>query len=1028
MRNLYVYLLLFKKNLSSSGFFMKSIWIFMFCCMFSLQAYSQQQIDIRGNVVDKSGEAIIGASVAVEGRTTGTVTDLDGNFVLSAPANGSLKISYIGYVSQIVKVNNRSSITVTLQEDSEALKEVVVIGYGTVKRKDLTGSVSSVRSEDITITPTNNVMEALQGRVAGMDIQQTTGQVGSNVSVLLRGNRSIYGSNSPLYIIDGVIGSADQVNPMDVESFDVLKDASSTAIFGSAGANGVVMITTKRGKEGKVGVNFDGFIGFSGTPKFFHGMKGEEWTNYQREAYKYLNNQYPADMSSILTDAANLDAYNNNKWIDWVDEASGNTAVNQKYNVSVTAGNAKTKVFSSLSYDKQEGLLRNEDQNRYAMRLNIDQEIAPWAKAGFTSNMVYTIRNNGVKNTFTKGISAFPLGDAYDEFGDINYEFAPNEYSPLGDFITNQFVDNTRNTYLNANAFLEINPIKELTFKTVINGTLNNSRRGQYWGDKANANRPSYAGSPHAAITNSYNYRYMWDNILTYNKSFLTDHNVTATVLSSWTKNENESNMLSNSHQNLDSWSFYNLMAGTNPRVESAYSQYMKMSYAMRLNYSYKGRYLVTFSNRWDGVSWFAEGHKWDSFPAGALAWRISDEEFMKGTRGWLDNLKLRLGYGVTGNDGGIGPYSSQTSAYAYSSSGISLDNKIVPFTQYTGIYGNPALGWEKSYNWNVGLDFAIIKNRIDGSIDWFSTRTKDLLFKRVMPVTSGITGWGSPLSSWENIAETSNKGIEVTLNTRNVNTREFKWNSTLTFTWSKEKIESLPTGNLEIENLFIGEPIKAIYGYKYAGIWGTDASAEEMAKYGVMKPGWVKIETVPQTTTVNGEEVNDNGVHKYSEKDRQILGHSNPDFIVGLNNTFTYKNFDLSVFATARYGQTITSDLLGWYSAKSGGSSNQISGADYWTETNQGAYFPVPGSGNEQTVMNALRYRDGSFIKVKNITLGYTLPKFLNIERCRFYATAYNPFLYVKDKQLRGTDPETGGSDSFPLYKQFVFGVNISF
>lgn len=1027
MRNLYVYLLLFKKDISERGFLLKPIWIFMFCFAFSLQAFSQQQISISGNVVDKSGEAIIGASVMVDGNTAGTVTDLDGKFTINAPSTGSLKVSYIGYLSQVVPINGKKSLSIVLVEDAEALDEVVVIGYGTVKRRDLTGAVASVKSDDILISPTSNVMEALQGRVAGMDIQQTTGQVGSGVNVLLRGNRSIYGNNSPLFIIDGVIGSYEQINPMDVESFDVLKDASSTAIYGSAGANGVVMITTKRGKDGKAKVNFDGYIGFSGKPQYSHGMIGEEWTTYQREAYKYLNGQYPADMSSILTDATKLDAYNNNKWIDWVDEASGNTAVNQKYNLSVSGGNAKTKIYASMAYDKQEGLLKNEDLNRYSMRLNIDQELSSWAKAGFTSNVAYTNRNGGVKNTFTKALSSFPLGDAYDEAGNINHEFAKDEYSPLGDFITNQFVDNTRTTYLNTNAFIEINPIKELTFKTVINGTLNNSRRGQFWGSQANANRPSYAGSPHAEITNSYQYRYMWDNILTYNKTFNKDHNVTATALTSWSHNENESNSAGASGQFLDSWSFYRLLGGTSARVESAYAQDMKMSYAARVNYGYKGRYLVTVSNRWDGVSWFSNSKKWDSFFASALAWRVSDETFMNGTTGWLDNLKLRLGYGVTGNDGGIGAYSSATNAYAYSSAGISLGGKIVPFTQYSGTYGSSNLGWEKSYNWNLGLDFSVLKNRVDGSIEVFKTRTKDLLFKRTMPVTGGSTGWGSPLSIWENIAETSNKGVEVTINTRNVQTKEFTWSSAITFGWSKEKIESLPSGDLINENLFIGQSIKSVYGYKYTGIWGANTSEEELAKYGV-KPGWVKIETLPQYKTVDGEQVSDNGEHKYSEKDRQILGHSNPDFVIGLNNTLTYKSFDFSVFATARYGQTITSDLLGWYSAKIGSSNNQISGADYWTEDNQGAYYPIAGSGDKQTVMNALKYRDGSFIKVKNITLGYTLPKLLNIERCRFYATAYNPFLYVKDKQLKGTDPESNGSDSFPLYKQFVFGVNISF
>lgn len=1012
-------------------YLLKLSLIFICLSIFSIESYAQQ-INISGKVIDTNGESIIGASIQIVGQTAGTFTDIDGNFTLSVPANGQIKVSYLGFVTQTININNHTSIIVKLEENTANLDEVVVIGYGTVKRRDLTGSVASVKSDEITIAPTTNVMEALQGRVSGMDIVKSSGQVGRGVDVVLRGSRTIYGSNTPLFIIDGIIGSYDQINPSDIESVDVLKDPSTTAIYGSAGANGVVIITTKQGKAGKATVNFNAYLGFSGTPKFPHGMKGQEWADYRNEAYKYLNGQYPSDMSAILTDADKYEAYQQNKWIDWVDEAMGNTAVNQKYNVSVTAGNEKTHVFASLSYDREEGLLKNENQDRYAARLNIDQRIFPWAKVGFISNLTYTIRNRGVKNTFTKAISAFPLGTPYDENGDIVHEYAPKEYSPLSDFIKNQFVDNNRYTYLNTNAYIELTPLGGLTFKSVVSATLGDGRLGQYWGNQCNANRPSYAGSPHAEVTNSNTYGYMWDNILTYSKTLLEDHNFGITVLSSWQKDQNESNKAASSGQFLDSWSFYRLLAGTSARVESDYAQKQKMSYAARFNYAYKGKYLLTVSTRWDGVSWFSEGHKWDAFPAGALAWRLSDESFMKSTKNWIDNLKMRVSYGVTGNSGGMDAYSTTTKAYAYSSAGITIDGKIVPFTQYTGTYGSKNLGWEKSYTWNVGMDFSIINNRIDASIDWFKTDTKDLLFKRKMPITSGATGWGAPLDRWENIAETSNRGIEVKINSHNIQNKDFTWNTSLTLTWNKEKIESLPNGDLLGENLFIGQPIKSHYSYKYAGIWGTDTPADVLAAYGV-KPGWVKIQTVPRTTMVNGIEVSDEGVHKYSEKDRQILGHANPDFIAGLNNSITYKWFDLNVFVMARYGQTIQSSLLGWYNAKAGDSSNQISGVDYWTESNQGAYYPVPGSGDEQaSVMPSLQYRDGSFIKLKNITLGYTLPKKISkialMDQCRFYFTAYNPFIIVKDKQLRDTDPETNGSDAFPLYKQFVFGVNLTF
>lgn len=980
---------------------------------------------IKGQILDETGESMIGVSVLVKGTTIGTVTDFDGNYTLEVPSGKNiLEISYIGYKTKEITIGNNSLINIKMEPDTQALDEVVVIGYGTVKKRDLTGAVASMKNEDVTVAPTSNVMEALQGKIAGMDIVKSSGQVGEDVSILLRGSRSIYGSNEPLFIIDGIPGSYSQVNPSDIESVDVLKDASSTAIYGSAGANGVVIITTKRGKEGKATVNFDAYYGFSGSPNYKHGMVGDEWVNYQREAYKYKNEDYPSDMSALFGNQDYTDAYNAGKWIDWIDEASGNTATTQKYSLSVSGGSEKTKIFASTSYNREEGLLSNDNLNKYSLRLNIDQEIFSWAKMGFTSNLTYQDRNQGVKNTFTKGLSSFPLGDAYDQNGKINHEYITGQYSPLGDFIEDQYVNNTRSTYLNVSGYLELSPIKDFTFTSRINGTLSDSRQGQYWGDQCNANRPSYAGSPHAAITNKNAWNYTWENILSYNTTIAKDHNIGGSVITSWNKNQNDSSLAAASGQMVDRWSFWRLASGASQHVESDFAQTQKMSFAVRFNYSYKGKYLFTFSNRWDGVSQFSAGHKWDSFPAGAIAWRISDEPFMNVAKNWLNNLKLRVGYGITGNSGGVDAYGTTTQAYVYTGNGLTLNGQNSSFTQYTGTYGSKDLGWEKSYNWNVGLDYGILNNRVDGSIEWFKTTTKGLLFKRTLPITSGLTGWGSPLSIWQNIAETSNQGVEVTINSHNIKTKDFSWNTTLSVTWSKEKIEKLPDGDLISENLFVGHSIKSIYGYKYTGIWGTNTPQDILDAYGV-KPGFIQIETL--------EKDGDGGVHKYSTNDRQVLGHTNPDWIVGLNNTFTYKNFDLSVFAMARYGQTINSDLLGYYTAEQSVTTNQLAGADYWTENNQGAYYPAPGTGSEQsTVISALRVRDGSFIKVKNITLGYTFPVNISrkalMEKCRIYATAYNPFIYVKDKQLKGTDPETNGSDAFPTFRQFVFGVNLTF
>ena len=617
-----------------------------------------------------------------------------------------------------------------------------------------------------------------------------------------------------------------------------------------------------------------------------------------------------------------------------------------------------------------------------------------------------------------------PLGEVYNADGNLNHEYIYNQYTPLGDLLPNQFVNNTKNTYVNANAYLEIMPVKGLSIKSQISATLGHSRLGQFWGAQCHANRPSYAGSPFAQKTHNDSWGYTWENIAAYNTTIADDHNLGASVVTSWTKNQSEVTEAGGTGQLIDSWFFHNLGGATGFYEKSSFAQTQKMSYAVRLNYSYKGKYLLTLSNRWDGVSWFVDGEKWDSFPAAALAWRISDEGFMKGAENWLDNLKLRVSYGVTGNSGGIGAYATDPQAYLYPAWGISTGGTYVQFAQYTGTYGG-SLTWEKSYNFNVGLDFGILNGRIDGSIDYFDTKTKGLLYKRQLPITSGITGWGSPLTSWQNLAQTSNHGIELTINARTIKKKNFSWDTALTFTWNKEQIDHLPEGDIIAQSLFEGEPIGTIYGYKYAGIWGTDADQATLDAYGV-KPGFVKIETV--------EKGDDGGVHKYGQDDRMILGHTSPDFIIGLNNTFLWKGFDLTVYAMARVGQTISSDLMGWYTAKSGVTTNQLSGVDYWTESNQGAYYPRPGTGGEQSVLGSLSIVDGSFFKIKNITLGYTLPKSLTrkalMEKVRVYATAYNPLIVAFDKQLRetGADPETNGSDVFPTYRQFVFGLNITF
>lgn len=995
-------------------------------------ALNQKKV-VKCHVADQNGEPLLGVIIKPVSGNGGVVTDVDGNFSMDVANGTKVTVSYVGF--KTVTVALKDGMTIKMEPDLVGLDDVVVIGYGTVKKKDLTGAVTTMKAEDITIAPTSNAMEALQGKVAGLDITKTSGQVGSGVSILLRGSRSIYGDNSPLFIIDGVQGgSYEDVNPSDIESIDVLKDASSTAIYGSAGANGVIIITTKRGKEGKARVNFDAYYGFSGTPNFQHGMVGDEWMNYQRESYKYIHGQAPADDASLFGNVDYLNAYQAGKWIDWVDKIK-NTATQQKYSLSVAGGTKKTKIFASAGFTKQDGLIKTDNQKIYQLRMNIDQELNKWLSASFTSNLNYSDRNMGSRHTFIKAMKAMPLGDAYTEDGEINYKYCGGLTTPLGDFIKNQYEENVRTTYINVSGSLNWTPFKGLSAKTTFNGILKHARNGKFRGEKCSATAPSYSSLPFAESSNTNNWQYSWENVISYNKS-IGDHSFGGQLISSYIVGETEFARAYSNGVALDSYKWHQLKGGDS-KAYSEYQKWQKLSYAFRLNYSYKGRYLFNLSNRWDGVSWFVNDNKWDMFPAVALGWRVSEESFMKDASSWLDNLKLRVGYGVTGNSGlmstdrengisGASAYATQSIPYFFTGTGM-RDGARANVIQYNS-YGSNTLGWEKSYNWNVGIDFAVLRSRISGSVEYFNTTTKGLLFRQQVPITSGITMWGSPITTWQNIAKTRNYGIETSITSHNIQRKDFTWSTTLTATWSKESIVSMPIeagyylDTVNGKNLFVGKAINSFYGYKYAGIWKT-SEAEEAAKYG-SEPGLIKIETIDKD--------GDGGVHAYGTDDRQVLGHSNPNWVLGFTNNFTYKNFDLSIHTMARLGQMIQSDMLSRYTASDDITENQLAGSDYWTESNQNAYYPRPGSAKKQTAYySALTFVDGSFFKIKNITLGYTLPtnlvKKAYMERVRFYFTAYNPVIFCKSI-LKDTDPETGGSDSFPTYREFVFGVNVTF
>lgn len=1021
-----------KRNIWSISFvlILLTVSTFPFSLTFANEAVSdaifasEQQIQITGRVTDSEGTAIQGATVLIKDdvNATGTQTDQGGNFNLPVTKSEAvLEVSYVGFQSQQVHAAVGKDVHVTLLP-IDALDEVVVVGYGAVKKRDLTGAVTSVKAEEIMRTPTSNVMDALQGKVSGMDVMKSSGRAGSSVEVSLRGTRSIYGDNNPLYIIDGIPGDFSRLNPSDIESIDVLKDASSTAIYGSAGSNGVVIITTKKGRRGTTSVAFDSYVGYNGFPKYPHGLVGEDYLELKREAYRGEHGSYPEFLNNIFKNPEHLSAYESGKNVDWVDLVL-NDGIQQNYSLAVTGGTEKTNAYLSVNYNDEQGIIENDRFKKYGVRANIDHKIGAFVKLGTNLQLTQSDNDQAAQNIFGNSLTFLPLGDAYDDQGNIQHIAIDGVTNPLSDLIKDQYVNNTLNTYFSGNGYFELEPIKGLTFRSVLGVILGSARNGKYFGTQSIANPEAGFSVPAAVIVNDRNQDYRWENILTYNVDLNEDHHFTFTGVTSWAKNRAEMAYAAGSGFDLDSYSFYNLSGATDPVIRSSFIGTQSMSYVGRVNYNYKGKYLFSFSNRWDGVSRLSNGNKWDVFPAGAFAWRISDESFFIPFQEAVSSLKFRVGYGVTGNSGGVGAYGTQAGGFNAP--------KPVGFGQTAGAafilnqtMANADLGWEKSYTTNLGLDATFLNGRIDLTFDWYDAQTKDLLYLRDMPASLGGS-WGAPFKMWQNVGETNNRGFEVTLQTKNIERDNFTWSTAFTFARNRERIVSLP-GNKDLisTNLFLNHPVETFYDYQYLGIW-QESEAEEASKYNSV-PGDIKLAT-------DGS-VDENGRHAYGINDKRVLGSAVPDWTGGIQNNFTYRNFDASIFLTARWGQMISSNLITRYDPTTG-VGNSPDDVDYWTPENPKGYLPRPGlhsSTSGYIGFGALKYVDGSYFKIRNITLGYTLPDNvigrIGMRKLRFYVTANNPFIFTRSRHLKYQDPEANGRDNFPLTKQFVAGVNMSF
>ena len=998
-----------------------------FILMLSATTAFAQIRQITGIVSDSEGP-MIGVSVTVQGTATGVTTDLNGRYSINAAPENTLVFSFVGYADVEEPVGARTAINISMAESATNLDDVVVIGYGTVKRRDLTGSVSSVKEDVILATPSGNVMQALQGRIAGLDYTRSDGKD----KMVLRGHRSIAGDNDPLIIIDGVMGgSYTDVNPADIASIDVLKDASSTAIYGSQGANGVIIITTKAPEKGKMSVSYHAYAGWTMWADENTRRVGESWISPRRIAAKN-SDQWSSEADDILlfSDVGGNPAYEAFQRGEWTDyrELISRKPFFTNHTLSFTGGSETTSARFTIGWEEEQAKRKGGINDRLNLRAIVDHKVNKWLSAGVNMRLAH----NYSKNSPYQSDGGWQLGSPYDANGEL-IEFPLAEpgtkggyVNPLLDMRPNYNVKKSHATRISATGYIDIKPIEGLNIRTQLNTNLAFATEGSYVDANSSENIKDQT-VPSMATYKMEPSRYLeWNNIVSYEKT-IKDHTFGVTALTAWTKKMEEELKGTGTNQNL-ALNLWYAMAGTkNQTIYTNYSQLQTFSYAARVNYNYKGKYLFTGSWRRDGTSVLSKGHKWTDFPSAALAWRISDEPFMSGTSGWLDNLKLRLSYGVTGN-AWIKPYATQ-SGVTPSSTGLGLQDNGLLHYDYVNSIGNTATKWETSENINLGIDFSVFKGRLDATIELYNTNTRDLLLERKLPSSAGADGM---FTIMQNIGKTNNKGIEITLSGYPVRNPNFTWRSTLTFSRNVEKIKELVDGqnitmgsggtDKEKKTLMIGHPIKSFNTYAYQGIW-TSAEEAEAAKYfkddnmvDSFKPGDYKV-------------FDRNGDFIINENDDYgFLGSTTPDWFAGFDHNFRYRNFDLNIYFFFRWGQW--GDNPGANMDPATGGAYTLYDKWFYAEgTNEsGAKLPALHASKEAYSYYGYQsawFCDRSFFKIKNVSLGYTLPQSVlskaNIKNLRIYVSAANPFYLSKSDWMKGRDPEG-------TLRNYVLGVEFSF
>lgn len=1008
------------------------LWSLLLCPLLA----TGQPLQINGTVTDGiTNDPLPGATITIKGKTVGTVSDINGNFSLSADKGAILVISSIGFKTQEITVQNSLPLRIVMNEDIQEMDEIVIVG-ASVKKSDLTGAVARVTAENLQDLPTANVNQAIQGKIPGVYIESNP-KPGSKASIRIRGNNSIQYGKDPIFVVDGLVmdNGFDLLNPDDIATIDILKDASATAIYGSRGANGVVVVTTKKGKKGSGKITYDGWVGFQDFSKDMPMLSGNELFDLRVDAFAntyidknpnrtrewYIKNYLsPANpVKNVAFYKAELEAYNNGQTYNWLDEVT-QSGFQQNHALTFSGGNDTGNYFLSFSYNNQDGQIVNTGYQRYTGKVNLEQQVKPWLRVGTHNTFIYADEQPaGDDNTFINALKASPLLPVSEDYwymieGKIENQGASN---PLRDLKIDK--DNYQSRLLST-SYLDINPLKGLNIRTTYSFDLSHQEEYTYY---PTTSTQSYKGSYDGqSIQKKQKYlNWQWDNTIAYNNLFAEKHKVSALIGMNMSYYSDSYNQQQAAGYGNDLFSYKYSGGATDKEqfyLSSDFKTYTLMSYLMRVNYSYDSRYYLTLTGRFDGSSKFSKNNKWGFFPSIAASWNLTQEAFMQDQR-FIDNLRLRIGYGMAGNQN-IPHYSY----YTRYSPNTSLGSSILV---NDGSYGNPDLKWEKQKQFNVGLDVAVWNDRLGFSLDYFRIINEDLLMEISKYASSGY------LKEISNVGAMKNRGVEFSLHITPVQTKDLTWDVSFNIASDRNKITRLDGlareiyklggySNNEIQregNLFVGQSVNNIYVYKFDRIvQESDMDYVNSLVLGdrVVKPG----DILPLDR-------NNDGI--INDLDRCVVGKKDPDFYGGLQTTFDYKGFALNIVTTYSVGAKRNSYLYETLMSGIGTTGAHRDMLNRWTPENTDTRIPRAYQGGGRFGLGEVDWavQDASFFRLAAVTLSYTFPtqwmSKLYVDRLRIYATGNN---LLTATHYKGYDPESG--DWYPSSRMFVFGMNLTF